>query len=419
MRRSIGIGATLLTIMTMIANVVNYASNLIFSRLLEPVGYGELITLLALALVIAIPSGAAQTVIAERVAFYRAEGERDSLFYLIRHAIVHVTAIAAAITVIYTAVTPLLAELLNLQDIGPAIALAPLIFLTFVLPVALGVAQGMDRFNVLGSILVMIALSRIIFGVAGSIVDGSAGAVIAGQAIGMFVVLGISAWMLRDLVLPRGSGAARSGLEPKPELRVAMASAAFIAFAVLSNLDILLAKIFMSGIDVGMYAAIATVGKIVLFAPMAVPFVMVPHAAREHREHGAGGRSLRISGLIVLAISLVVAVPAAIAPDQVVKLMFGSDYAAAAPGVRPILVAGAGLALLYLVAVYAATIKDRRWFNLLLVGVALQIIGISLFHSSPVQIATVQAAVIVVVLLLNEHLFHSIVWPWGGRRIST
>lgn len=416
--RTIGIGASVVTIMTMLANVLNYASNLVFSRLLEPVGYGELVALLAVALVVAIPSGAAQTVIAERVAAYKEAGKRDSLLFLMRHGLAHVSAIAAVVTVVYVACIPLVIEALNLDDVGAAIALAPLIFLSLTHPVILGLVQGLGRFVALGSIMVSIALLRIIFGVALVVAGTGAAGAIGGQALGILVATLISAWLLRDYLLPGGTGAARSGLKRKPDVRMATASAAFVAFAVLGNLDVVLAAIFMSEVDVGMYAAISTVGKIVLFAPMAVPYVMVSHATRELRETGTGKRSLRISGLIVMAISAVVVVPAAIAPELVVKVMFGPDYAAAADGVRPILIAGAGLALLYLIVVYSVTINDRRWFNLLLIGVALQVGGISLFHSSPAEVATVQAVVIGVVVLLNEHLFHSIIWPWGGRRLS-
>ena len=70
-------GAALIAmvVLTSAANVVNYASNLIFSRLLEPVGFGDLTALLALSVVLTVPLGAAQTVIAERVAVAHAAGD--------------------------------------------------------------------------------------------------------------------------------------------------------------------------------------------------------------------------------------------------------------------------------------------------------------------------------------------------------
>jgi glycosyltransferase involved in cell wall biosynthesis len=88
--------------------------------------------------------------------------------------------------------------------------------------------------------------------------------------------------------------------------------------------------------------------------------------------------------------------------------MFGQKYVSAASGILPIVIAGAGLALLYLLVVYTVTIQDRRSVWLLAVGVGAQIIGIGALHSSPTQVATVQAGVILLVLLGNEIFFHPI-----------
>ena len=63
-----GKGASVMVVLTLLASAMNYASNLIFSRVLAPASYGDLTALLALLVVITVPTGAAQTVIAERVA---------------------------------------------------------------------------------------------------------------------------------------------------------------------------------------------------------------------------------------------------------------------------------------------------------------------------------------------------------------
>jgi len=58
--------------------------------------------------------------------------------------------------------------------------------------------------------------------------------------------------------------------------------------------------------------------------------------------------------------------------------------------------------------VYTVAIQDQRWVYLLLGGVGLQVAAISLFHSSPSEIAVVQASVMLVILVLNELLFQPI-----------
>jgi O-antigen/teichoic acid export membrane protein len=199
-------------------------------------------------------------------------------------------------------------------------------------------------------------------------------------------------------------------LRRRPDVRAVSASLAFIAFAVISNLDILLAKLFLPSDDVGLYAALSTVGKVVMFLPAAIAVVMVPNAARARHSSREAGRVLRIAAILVVITTVIAAVPAALAPDVVIRAMFGSDYIDATNGVLPIVCAGAGLALLYLLVVYSVAIEDRRWSLLIAAGIALQITGISLFHDSPSQIALVQAVVVGVVLLGNELKFHRLLW---------
>jgi O-antigen/teichoic acid export membrane protein len=279
--------------------------------------------------------------------------------------------------------------------------------LSFLLPVIMGTLQGMERYLALGLMLVAIAIARVAFGVPwAATAHGGSGGAIAGQTVGVLVVIVGAAWLLRGILIGRGTGAASSGLRRKPDVRAVTASVAFIAFAVLSNLDILLAKLFLSSEEVGQYAALSTVGKLVMFLPGAVALVMVPNAARARHTRRDAARVLRIAGVLVAATAAAAAIPAALSPGLLVETMFGQDYKAATSGVLPMVCAGAGMALLYLLVVYTVAVEDRRWSMLLAAGVVLQIVGISLFHDSPAQVALVQAVVVGILLLGNEVRFH-------------
>ncbi len=394
--------------LTLLASITNYGSNVIFSRLLSPASYGDLTALIALSVIAAVPTGAAQTIVAERTAVLLANGEHDRARYMIRHAVAHVCTIALLFGLLYVACIPLIKPLLGLQAIGPAIALAPLLTFSLFLPVAYGVLQGMERFIALGAVMLVVAGSRVLFGVPWTLAGGGAGGPLFGQAVGCLLAMGTTVYLLRRYLLRRGTGAARTGLRRRPDRRTLAAGGAFIAFALISNLDVLLAKLLLSAHAAGEYAALATIEKIVLFLPAAVAVVMVPSAAKARHAGGSAGRVLRIASLLVAATTLLVAVPAALAPHLLLRLMFGPKYVNAAPGVLPIACAGAGLALLYLLVVYTVAVQERRWAWLLAGGVVLQVAGIAALHSSPAQIATVQACVIALVLVVNELIFHPI-----------
>lgn len=401
----VGRGALWLSVLTLIASAINYGSNLVFSRLLSPASFGDLTALLGLSVVIVMPIAAAQTRVAERVAAYAAAGEWAVVRYLVRHAFAHLGMIAVAVTFVYLLSVPLVVRLLELRAPGPALALAPLLLLSFLLPVLLGTLQGLSRFVAFGLVSVAIAAARVVFGVPWVLAGGGSGGAIAGQALGMIACLGLLAWMTRRHMERRGSGAASRGLRRRPDVRAVSAGVAFVAFAAMANLDVVLAKLFLEPHESGMYAALATVAKVVTFLPAAVAVTIVPNAAVAE-DRRARARVLRLGALLVAGTTLLVAIPAALAPELVIRTMFGAAYLEATPGVIPILIAGAGLSLLYLLAVFAVTVQDRRWTVVLVIGVLTQVIGVWAFHGSPTEVAVVQAVAVAVVLVVNEMLFH-------------
>lgn len=403
--RTLARTSTIVFVFTLTASVLNYLSNLVFGRLLTPAEYGDLTALLALVVVLAIPAVAAQTIVAARLARDREENDERHIAWLIRYATGHIGAVACAVGLAYALAIPLVTSGLNLQAPGPAFALLPLVVLTFFLSITSGFLQGLDRFVSLGIVMLAVAIGRLAFGVPWAANGGGSGGAIGGQAIGtLLAVVGVG-WMLRHYFRAAPTGSASAGMRRQPDVRALTASAAVAAFALLSNVDVLLAKLLLTPDESGQYAALATVGRLVFFLPSAIAIAMVPTAARARREGKETG-VLRIAALLTSAAALLVAVPATVAPELTLRLMFGENYTTAAGGVFPIAVAGAGLAVLNLLVVYTVAMQDRRWPLLLFGGIVAQAAAICFFGHSPESIATAQAVVIVLLLIVNELLFH-------------
>ncbi len=417
--RQFGQGASVMVVLTALANACNYGSNLVFGHVLSTAAYGDFTALIALVTLLAVPTGAAQTVIAERIAVLMAERNYDRVRYLIRYAWAHGVTLALTVGIVYTACIPLVKSALGLQSLGPALALAPLVFVSVLTPVFYGVLQGMERFVVLGALSLVVAGSRIVFGVPWTLAGGGAGGPLFGQALGTIVAIAAAIAVLRSYMLRRGTGAAGAGIRRIPDGRTVAAAGAFVGFAVLSNLDVLLVKLFLPARSAGEYAALVTIEKAIIFLPMAVAIVLVPAAAKARVTEGSSARILRLAALLVSSTIAISALPPLIAPHLVLTVMFGAKYQAATAGVRPIVLAGAALSLLYLLVVYTVAIQDRRWVRLLIGGVLLQVAAISLFHSSPTEVAFAQAFVITSVLVINELLFHPILRGerWLARRL--
>jgi O-antigen/teichoic acid export membrane protein len=407
----VGRATLVLSALTLLASGVNYVSNIVFSRLLTPESYGDLTALLAVSVVVGVPMAAAQTRVAERVAALSAAGDEQRLRYTIRHALGHLAAIAAVCTTAYVVAIPLVEDVFDLQAPGPAIALAPLLAVGFLFPVLYGTLQGLERYVAFGVVLLAVALSRLVFGVPWVEAGGGAGGAIGGQAVGMAVCLLLLLWFLRGHFESTGEGAAMSGVRRRPDVRAVIQGGAFVTFALLANADIVLAKLFLTPDEAGDYAALATIGKVVTFLPAVAAVLIVPRVARVGASARARATVLRQSAAFCVGAALLAAAPAALAPATVVDLMFGEKYSSAENGVLPIVIAGAGLSLIYLLVVFTVAIEDHRWTLLPLAAVGLQAAGIAVFHASPAEVAVVQAVVVLVVLLANELLLHSFLRP--------
>lgn len=407
-------GTAAMVVLTALASVTNYGSNIVFGRLLSSASFGDLTALLALVVVLTVPAGAAQTIGAERIAALTAAGQHDRARYVLRHGLAHVGVISLAAGVVILAASPLISELLDLQALGAALALAPVLVTAFFIPVAWGLLQGFERFIALGALMFVSALARIAFGVPWAVAGGGAGGALVGQALGNAFAIGVVAWMLRDQLIGSGTGAATSGMRRKPDARTMGASWAFIAFALLSNLDVLMAKLWLSPHESGQYAALATIGKVVIFMPSAIAVVMVPGVARARASGTSAATVLRKTGPLVLATTLLVAVPILAFPSETLELMFGGKYTGASGGVRAIAVAGIGLALVYLLVVYTVAIQDPRWVLVLTGGVLVQVLAVLLRHGNPTDIATAQAGAVFLILLINEALFHPVLRTGRG-----
>jgi O-antigen/teichoic acid export membrane protein len=135
--------------------------------------------------------------------------------------------------------------------------------------------------------------------------------------------------------------------------------------------------------------------------------IMVSSAAKARLE-GRGGEVLRQTARLAALAAALVVIPSILAPGLLLEVMFGGDYADARAGVLPSAIAGAALALLYVVCTYSVTVRDSRWIALLVGGIGLQATLITLFHESPEQVARMQALACGIVLLANELLFHSL-----------
>lgn len=365
-------GAVLVAAGLAIGQVAAYLLSLSAARLLGPDAYGIFGSMLALIMVGSVLALGIQAAGAKRVVLVEPKERPLVGSGVVRWSILASVAIAIATIVI----SPLLDWLLHLNGIVPivlvALNLAPLTFWGGVL----GVAQGREAHLRLAAIYAVVGLGRAIGGVGAIILTKSVVGGLVGMAIGTWITA-ILAWLFARALLHR----------PAQKLMhfrgdVTHATHALLALFVLTNLDVLLARHFLSAAQAGMYAAGAVVTKVAFWLPQFVATIAYPRMADHRRGSTLGKGALAVGVIGVLSVGAV-----ALLPNLVVRFIGGAAYDELASEVWIFAAIGAAYALAQFCLYSQIAAGKRAAIAVLWVATACLIGLVILFHASVLQIA--------------------------------
>lgn len=322
-----------------IANVLAFGYQFVMPRLLRPHEFAVLTQLFGILLVESIGTQVVQTATAKLAAQYRARGDEDALHAFARRWLRRIGVGAALPAAAIVVASPLVAPALDLTTLSAAM-LGLTLFLSIATTFGFGLLQGLGRFVALGSGLIAQAGTRLGLGallvLLGYGVDGA----FAGATLALVVSSLVAFVPLRALL--RAPVVERTESAPSGEIRFFLrAGVVILAYAGLTNIDAVLARSLLSESDAGAYAGAITLGKVILFAPVAVAFILLERTARAHERGQDTDRPLYLALGFVLLTSGAVAAGYAIAPVFFTGIVVGAQYSA-----TPALVPLYGLAAL-------------------------------------------------------------------------
>ena len=382
-------GALFLLIATTVANVLAYGYQVVKARLLRPEQYAALTALFGILILESVSSQVIQSATATLAARYRARGEQDALHAFVRRWSVRVGAAGAVLGAAILLLSPLIASALALPALSVAL-LGVTLFLALVFTFALGLLQGLARFVWMGSTLIAQAASRLGVGVAlvlllGLGVDGA----FTGATAALAVSLAVAAIPLLPLLRAARGSTAVVELGPDETRFFALSAVVLLAYAALTNIDAVLARTLLGPEQSGAYAAAVTMGKIVLFAPLAVGFILLERTARAHATGQDSSRELFLALGFVVATSGLVAVAYLFFPDTLVPIVVGSQYPETAKIVPIYGLAALANALLNLWIAYFIGRGEMRIGLLLALAVVVELVLLLTTASDAVTMARV------------------------------
>jgi glycosyltransferase involved in cell wall biosynthesis/O-antigen/teichoic acid export membrane protein len=391
-------------------NGSNYVFHVAVSRQLGPADYGALAALLAVLVVLSVPLGVLQTVVAQRTAALRAQGRPDRVPELAGETTrgVFPIALAAGIASLVLA-TPLLAVFLDVSAASASL-LAPYVVLGTLAAIPLGVLQGAMRFGALAVVVLSGVVVRLGSGVV--LVDlglGVPGAMLA-SSLAAAVSLAAGFWYVG---LRRGWAArTRGSLESiRGGFRIALLG--LISFWLLAQADIALARHFLDPEDAGYYSSAGLLARALPFMAAAVALVAFPRFVTAREQSEDASRWLRMS--LIAGGALVLVTLAILVPFRglVVELTFGDRFVPAASLLPLLCVAMGALALVGLLTYFHIAMGSKAYV-LSLAGLTLEVVLVSFFHESPEQIAGIVAAVALSVLIAQYAAARSLL-RWRPR----
>jgi O-antigen/teichoic acid export membrane protein len=162
---------------------------------------------------------------------------------------------------------------------------------------------------------------------------------------------------------------------------------------------VVLVKHFFSSFDAGIYAAVSTLGKIILFASAPVATVMFPLLTRRF------AKKENYVGMFLLSIGLTVVVVAGVIilyylfPYFVMSLLYGDKYFSGVYLLVPYAIYTGLISLSGLFVNLFLSVNHNKIVIFPMFGAILQLIGINIFHQTISQVVWVSISVAALLFL--------------------
>lgn len=299
-----------------VMNISTYSYQLVAARRLGPTEYGAVASLMALLMVLAVAQLGLQATAARRIS---STPEHVSQIERVIMAVTYRLALAVGAVMLVAA--PIVHRVLRLDSIWPAILIALAAVPLTVQGGQAGILQGERRWLPLGLVYLGVGVPRVLIGSVCIWVRPSETSAMLGVLVALFVPVLVGWVALRRPRDPGDHSPEHAGRAVARE--TFHASMALLAFYVLSNVDILVARNVLDSHDAGLYAGGLILTKATLFLPQFVVVVAFPAMSTV----SARRRTLLRSLGLVLVLGVVTVGGVLVLPELAMLFVGGDEYA--------------------------------------------------------------------------------------------
>lgn len=291
------------------SNLLGYLMVLLLTRSLGPADFGGYTALSTYGVLLAIPAGAFQVVIARRLGRDGTGADRTSGVSLS-------VVLGIGFFALTCLLAPVLASVFHIASAWSAVLLGAMLPPMMLTGCFQGLLLGRGRLDRLSLLYLVNSATRLTAaGVAASLGFSVVQVFAVMLAAGVVTALAGAALTAADL---RGLPSTSHGLA----LEMARSNSTLAAYVVLTNVDVLLARHFLTPHESGGYALASTFGRAMCWGTQFIALIIVP------RMQGAEPtRTLLRAGGLVALIGIVGGAVIGISPSGWITLAGGADYA--------------------------------------------------------------------------------------------
>lgn len=376
-----------------LSNALSYFFVVILTRVLGPDAFGAYSAINTLGIVLVIPAGVFQVLVAGRW------GQADRR----TTGLVESFTVGAGLTVLTLAAAPLVTHLVHISSPWPVVAMSAMLIPMTMTGALGGVLLGSHRMGSLAALYIVTALTRLAAASVCAWLHASLTTVFVATAAASLLTLAAGLWLAR---VPLGE--VRRSATPRVRGmygHVASACGTLAAFTALTNVDVIVARHFLTGPDSGGYGLASTFGRAMCWGTQFVALMVVPRIA------ASGARLLWRAAAAIVTLGAGAGAVFACAPGVFVSLVGGAAY----ESYGPLALACLGLGTLWALVqlwLFSNMATSVRWLGAVTwAATAVELlVGWLWLHDSPAQVVTVAAVSAGVVVVA------AFAGTWRGQR---
>jgi O-antigen/teichoic acid export membrane protein len=376
---------TLLFAATMFTNVLNFLFQVTMGRMLAATDYGTMNALLSTFMIAAIPFTTISMILTRQASVFKAQGQLAGIHGLFQWTYGRLFAVGLPALVVFLLLAPMLRGFLHMETTLPIILMGLVIFLSVSFPVNLAFLGGLQRFIPMaitsGSLGPLKFSLCVLFVVLGLGVNG----VFIGHILCYLGLFLISYWPIRRTLRYVGTPPEkprRLFIRAYPELL------ANLAFAFMTQFDLVLVKHLFPAETVGTYAVAAVFGRAVMYLPGGLILALFPMVAENHALNKSQTTMLWKALAYTLLLSGCGTLLYWLFPEPILSLLFSGKYLEAAPLLTYYGVAMLPMALLLITMNFHIARGHGRVWVVVALGAMVEILAILLWHQNLGRILT-------------------------------